>query len=323
MRAGARRAGRGLAGMAPATLFDGRVWIARPLLGRRREALRDCPARSAASAGSTTRPTSTTPIERPRLRAALDRPDGERSCRGAASTAGEAARRREALGEAAADLIHDHAGRPAPGLLRLDPAFLCADARRPSMRCASFSPSPAARRICPTRRAPPRLLARLQADEPLRGVLSRTLVDSRRDGIFLLREARGLPEPVDARRRHDLGRPVSHLRCRIASEGVTIVGSRRADRRRAESRRRRCRRLAAEALCARLWLAASQPVRTATPPNALGRTAPPLAQAIPVVAPWARFLPSFDLAPARAVAALIGAPAIPAPPLHEHNGRKA
>ena len=39
----------------------------------------------------------------------------------------------------------------------------------------------------------------------------------------------------------------------------------------------------------------------------------------PVVAPFARFLPSFDLAPANAVAELIGAPPVPAMPFSRHS----
>ncbi|TIU60228.1 MAG: tRNA(Ile)-lysidine synthetase, partial [Mesorhizobium sp.] len=38
-----------------------------------------------------------------------------------------------------------------------------------------------------------------------------------------------------------------------------------------------------------------------------------------VVAPFARFLPSFDLAPAGTVAALIGAPLLPATPFSRHT----
>jgi tRNA(Ile)-lysidine synthase len=47
------------------------------------------------------------------------------------------------------------------------------------------------------------------------------------------------------------------------------------------------------------------------------------ARARPVVAPWARYLPSFDLAPARAAAILFGADEIPSPPFARRNGPDA
>ena len=46
-------------------------------------------------------------------------------------------------------------------------------------------------------------------------------------------------------------------------------------------------------------------------------------EAVPVLAPWARYLPSFDIAPARAAAALTGATDIPGAPFHKHIESKA
>jgi tRNA(Ile)-lysidine synthase len=142
------------------------------------------------------------------------------------------------------------------------------------------------------------LHARLAAEEPVRSVLSRTLVDRRKAGIFLLRETRDLPGGEAVR------------------DGAIWDGRYRVRRPSPDA----VRRPDAEA-----------PRRSAEPvPDSLVRLAhaalpplPPGWTATPVLAPWARYLPSFDMAPARAVAELIGAAEIPRPPLREHNERGA
>ncbi|TIO48373.1 MAG: tRNA(Ile)-lysidine synthetase, partial [Mesorhizobium sp.] len=116
------RDGRGLAGMAPATLYDWLVWIARPLLATRRAALREMLKRR--GIGWTEDPTNVDRrFERPRLRISLAGRDGEARFKEAIAKAGQAAAERENLGQRAAALIGAFASQPAPGLIRLDRDF--------------------------------------------------------------------------------------------------------------------------------------------------------------------------------------------------------
>lgn len=275
---------RGLAGMAPATLFNGDVWFARPLLGARRGALRAYLTER--QIGWIDDPTNVDDrYERPALRKRLSG-DGGDTFAAALRTAGAAAQDRMALGRQAARLIDDYASRPAPGLLRLRPDFLAAgdDAALYALRILLAVAGGAAH--LPDAQRSAALLRRLASKTPMRAVLSRTLVDSRTGGIFLLREARNLAEWT--------GRPIWDGRYRIAADAPA---------------------------------GRAQPLSPPGPdvPESLVRKAataePPVpeAAAVPLMAPWARYLPSFDLAAARAVALLIGAGEIPAPPFTRHD----
>ncbi len=286
--------GRGLAGIAPATLFDGRTWFARPLLGTRRETLRDFLRQR--NVGWSDDPTNLNQrYERPRVRRKLAGEDGDAAVVEALAVAADAARRRERLGDAAAALIREHADRPALGLLRLQPDFFEArpDAAIYSLRILLAVTGGAPHLPDEARAAA--LHARLAAGGPVRAVLSRTLVDQRKTGVFLLRESRNLPEA------DDLDAHIWDGRYRIAGPSGPPPGDRSFVQGEKGPVPETLLRLAA----------AAQPELPA------GRTA------VPVLAPWARFLPSFDLTPARAAAELIGAPQIPAPPFREHIESKA
>ena len=320
MRQAREENGRGLAGMAPVTLHEWRTWIVRPLLGTRRAALREMLRRREISWIEDPN-NADARFERPRLRAALAQGGGEQRIAEALARAGRAAGEREDVGQRAAALIEAFASRPAPGLVRLDHDFAGHDDGQAAVYAlrillAAVGGMP----FLADEMRSAALLARLRS-APLCATLSRTAIDARRSGIFLRRENRDLPTPApvahnrlwDNRRRIDLNgritlsdRPGDLV---IAPTGPSAAGKAALSEDVPAS-------LARAALAAEpsLWSGGERL------DFAGGNAGPQSVSIVPVVAPFARFLPSFDLAPATAVAVLVGAPPPPALPFHGHDG---
>ena len=203
--AGAAGDGRGLAGMAPATLYDGAVWIMRPLLAVRRAVLRAWLAGE--GVGWSDDPTNENgAFERPRLRAALGA-SGHAGVSRALAMAARAAEIRTDLGRRAAALIGAHARQPMAGLLRLSPDFL-AEADRPAALYALrvLVATAGGSRFLPDQARTEALLDRLEAApprHPLRATLSHAVIDRRAAGLSAEVAPVELPEQyiVMARRR--------------------------------------------------------------------------------------------------------------------------
>ncbi|WP_379073261.1 tRNA lysidine(34) synthetase TilS [Mesorhizobium sp. UC22_110] len=313
----ARDEGPGLAGMAPATLYEGDVWILRPLLAERRSTLRAL--LTARGLGWIDDPTNLDPaFERPRARATLA--GNENQFEDILATACRVAHDREELSHRAAILIDRHGRRLAPGLIRLAPEF-GAETDRPAALQAmrvllavtggtSFLPDKD--RVAG--------LLRMSSAGTGRATLSRTVIDVRRAGIFLYREARGLPVPSmpsdgavwDGRYRITFDDGVEG--CVIAPFGREggLESTASAGEEAPASLFR-----AAHAVEPAVW---RDGIRLGSPGEP-GRL--PGAQVVPVVAPFARFLSGFDLEVARAVSGLVGAPSLPAPPLKVPAGSQA
>ncbi|MER8793002.1 tRNA lysidine(34) synthetase TilS [Mesorhizobium sp. M0984] len=321
-----REEGRGLAGMAPATLYDWRHWIVRPLLGIRREALREFLRRE--QVAWIEDPTNAdTAFERPRVRAALVEGDDAPRMAEAMALARKAAAEREQLGHRAAMLIRSLASRPAAGLVRLDRDFAtAADSRAAIYALRILLAATGGTAFLPDQARSEALFGRFRTG-PLCATLSRTVIDARRTGIFLRRELRDLPPAVavsgnalwDGRRRITLDdssgalliapllvaplRPALAAKRAIAGHGTPASLVRAA--------------LAAEPA---LWRDGECLGLLGEGPGLPGEGPMPAAvAAYPAVAPFARFLPSFDLAPADAVAALLGAAPVPAVPFGGHS----
>lgn len=286
--------GRGLAGMAPATLFDGDIWIVRPLLGMRREALRG--RLRTGGIGWIDDPTNEDrAYERPRIRSALD----EQGFSSALRVAAKAAGKRYDLDARTAALIGQSASRPATGLIRLDCAFAShrdREAATHALRLLLATTGGLA--ALPDMERTGSLLDALAAGVLQRATLARVLVDARRSGIFLLREARGLPDAVpvtdglvwDGRYRLTLQEDGAGACVAPAGIGTKSAASLSSD--------------VPESL-ARAAFASTPRVAPSGENVAVA----------PVVAPFARFLPGFDLESAGILAELLGASPVPRAPL--------
>ena len=307
--------GRGLAGMAPATLFDGRIWILRPLLGEKRADLRSWLSERAIAWIED--PTNVDrKYERARVRMASTPPGpSSETMRSRIAAAGMA---RIALGESAAAIIGKDMVLAAPGLPAFELRF--ADTRNRHTG-GVYTVRIMLAAVGGLQHLPDAEASRVMSwriwTESFRGTLGRVVIEAAVPALYLRRERRSLPGPSrpaagsiwDGRFRigelapdvsiAPVGREIARRIVRGRPEGPpfplnppdTSLG------------------FVTEALAAEpgLWRD-GEFVGFATDAGAARR----------IIAPWARFLPSFDLAPARAVAALIGADPPPDPPLAGH-----
>lgn len=310
-----RGAGGGLAGMARATLYDERVWIARPLLCARRQELRAYLAgRGVAWIDD---PTNENPAyERARVRAGLSPVEVETL----AADASQAGIERAALAKEAASLLGRFASRPAPGLFRLDRVMFedeyaeaAIHALRTVLAIAGGTPH------LPDLERTRSLAARL-GEKALRATLSRAVVDARKSGVWIRREARDLPVAAPP-----LAAALWDGRWRVAADDagpalrIGPLGGERAGPLAASD---------ADAPESLVRAALSLEPALFDGDRFLGTAGGPEAaacgvRAFPVAAPHARFLPDFELAPAAVLRRLLKRPPLPPSPWKNHIDAEA
>lgn len=176
----------GLSGMADAVLYDRTIWIARPFLGLRRQAIRD--ALTCDAIGWIDDPSNADlHYERVRMRMAL-------SGGGAAGPdASAAARRRERLSCAAAEWVTTHVALYGGVTARIEPCSLQAPEDVLRFALSGLLATLGGRENGPSYSAMTRLVALLRSGEAGRMTIGRVLAVCRRDGVFLMREQRDLP----------------------------------------------------------------------------------------------------------------------------------
>lgn len=305
----------GLSAMAPLTLYDDCLWIARPLVGTRRAALRAM-LREAGICWVEDPSNENLAYERVRVRAELARA-GDAEMERLALLADYAGAARHDLAVRAAALIDRHAGQAAPGLVRVAPGFALVEDREAALHALrALLACTGGRERLPERAASQDLSARLSR-AGLRATLSRSLIDVRRSGIWLLREGRGLPRASHAQPEH-LWDGRFRIRARepaaveVAPCGPVACHDDDADP---------TARGDAPAALVRQAMAAQPAFHTGGRLLRCGtvRSGDEEVTCRPVLAPFARFMPVFDLHLARSLAPLFGAFDPPPPPSRKHN----
>lgn len=184
--------GRGLAGMAPATLYGGSIWICRPLLAARREMLRD--HLRGQEIGWIDDPTNIdAAYERPRMRAALSAASENGDDGIALTDIARAGQEREALGKATAELIAASAARTAADTVRLDALILSANQDTAIYALRLLLASVGGCEQLPDATRSSELLRRLRHGNdgaPRRATLSRCVIEAGKAGIRLRPETR-------------------------------------------------------------------------------------------------------------------------------------
>ncbi|NTZ91375.1 tRNA lysidine(34) synthetase TilS [Agrobacterium tumefaciens] len=287
----------GLSGMADAVLYDGRHWIMRPFLSCERQAIRDFV--SSRSRGWFDDPSNeNTKYERVRVRQAL--PDSQ------VPPDVEAAAKRQALSEKSADFLRGHAQVFHAAVARLPVDNKLAD--HPEFRhgLAALIATLGGRAYFPAGSSMGRVLQFLKTGENGRMTVGRVLLDRRRDGLYIFREQRNLPE----------------LCLEVSEQGLWD------DRFFVKNGSTFPIRVAAE----RVGDAAEAATPFSSVPPGVAKSAmaglPQIAVAVagstflaggveitPRLAPFDLFLPRFDLELANAIAVLFGRAAYPQPPV--------
>ncbi|UJW74570.1 tRNA lysidine(34) synthetase TilS [Rhizobium sp. SL42] len=180
----------GLAGMAPAALFDRRIWILRPFLDTKRETIRDS-LRQIGQSWIDDPSNADRTYERVRMR--QDNVDDDVNQ--------ETGQRRQALSRATADWLDHHATLISGCVIRLDPHALLSKPEILRHGLATLAAVLGGKPHRPGAQATDKLMGLVTGKDSGSLTLSGCLVVRRKDAVYMLREKRGLlplPLPSDA-----------------------------------------------------------------------------------------------------------------------------